>query len=141
MVLIETNIDDMNPQFYGHVMARLFEAGAKDAFLIPIQMKKNRPGTLLGVVARRRDETALAELLLRDTTTLGVRVQPVRRYVADRAFRRVETRFGSVSVKQKILDGVVAASAPEYEDCVRLADENGVALAEVYQAINEELWR
>ena len=77
----------------------------------------------------------------RDTTTLGVRVQPVRRYVADRAFRRVETRFGSVSVKQKILDGAVAASAPEYEDCVRLADENGVALAEVYQAINEELWR
>ncbi len=141
MVLIETNIDDMNPQLYGYVMERLFVGGARDVFLTPIQMKKNRPGTLLGVVARRRDEAALAELILRETTTLGVRVQPIRRYLADREFRRVQTRYGTVIVKRKLLDGAVAASVPEYEDCLRLADENGVRLADVYQATNEELLR
>jgi uncharacterized protein (TIGR00299 family) protein len=141
MVLIETNIDDMNPQLYGYVMEKLFDGGARDVFLTPIQMKKNRPGTLLGVVARRRDEAALAELILRETTTLGVRVQPIRRYLADREFRRVQTRYGTVTVKRKLLDGAVAATVPEYEDCLRLADENGVRLAEVYQATNEELLR
>jgi uncharacterized protein (TIGR00299 family) protein len=140
-VLIETNIDDMNPQLYGYVMQRLFDAGARDVYLTPIQMKKNRPGTLLAVVARRQDETVLAELILRETTTLGVRVQPVRRYLAGREFRPVRTRFGAVTVKQKVIDGVVAGYTPEYEDCVRLAGENGVGLAEIYQATNEELLR
>ncbi len=139
VVLIETNVDDMNPQLYGHVMERLFAAGARDVFLIPIQMKKNRPGTMLGAIVLRRDEAAMAELIIRETTTLGVRVLPLRRYVADREFAQVQTRFGAVTVKRKLLDGVVVSATPEYDDCVRLADENGVALAEVYQATNEEL--
>ncbi|HTX78322.1 MAG TPA: nickel pincer cofactor biosynthesis protein LarC, partial [Longilinea sp.] len=80
MVQIETNIDDMNPQFYGYVMEKLFAAGAKDVYLTPIQMKKNRPGTLLGIIANRQDEAALTEVILRETTTLGLRVLPISRH-------------------------------------------------------------
>jgi uncharacterized protein (TIGR00299 family) protein len=87
MVQIETNIDDMNPQFYGYLMEKLFAAGARDVYLTPIQIKKNRPGTLLGVIAYRHDEAALAELILRETTTLGLRVLPISRHEAHREFR------------------------------------------------------
>ena len=139
MVQLETNIDDMNPQFYGHVMEKLFAAGARDVFLTPIQMKKNRPGTLLGVIASRRDEAALADLLLRETTTLGVRVQPIARYEAAREVRAVETVYGTLTVKLKVLGGRVVQSVPEYDDCVRLANEHGVGLAEVYRAAAEAL--
>jgi uncharacterized protein (TIGR00299 family) protein len=141
MVQLETNIDDMNPQFYGHVMERLFAAGARDVFLTPIQMKKNRPGTLLGVIAMRRDEAALAELILRETTTLGLRVQPIRRYEATREFRDLETEYGILRLKLKLLGDKVVQSVPEYDDCVRLADEKGISLAEVYRAVNEALAR
>jgi uncharacterized protein (TIGR00299 family) protein len=123
MVQLETNIDDMNPQFYGYIMEKLFSAGALDVFLTPIQMKKNRPGTLLGVIALRRDEAALAELILRETTTLGLRVQPVGRFEARRAFGSIHTAFGELTVKQKILNDQVVQSVPEYEDCVRLAKD------------------
>ncbi len=141
MVQLETNIDDMNPQFYGHIMERLFAAGARDVFLVPIHMKKNRPGTLLSVIARRRDEAALAELILRETSTLGLRVRPIRRYEAQREFRELETVYGTLSVKNKLIDGKVVQSVPEYDDCVRLANEKGVSLAEVYRAVNEALAR
>jgi uncharacterized protein (TIGR00299 family) protein len=141
MVQLETNIDDMNPQFYGHVMDGLFAAGARDVFLTPIQMKKNRPGTLLGVIALRRDEAALAELILRETTTLGVRVQPIRRHEAAREIRQVETVYGTLGVKMKVLGGEVIQSVPEYDDCVRLANERGVSLAEVYDAVHKALAR
>jgi hypothetical protein len=141
MVQLETNIDDMNPQFYGHVMDKLMAAGARDVFLTPIQMKKNRPGTLLGVIACRRDEAALAELLLRETTTLGLRVQPIARYEAAREVRAVDTAYGTLTVKLKILEGKVVQSVPEYDDCVRLANENGVSLAEIYKATYEALAR
>jgi uncharacterized protein (TIGR00299 family) protein len=139
MVQLETNIDDMNPQFYGHVMDRLFAAGARDVFMTPIQMKKNRPGTLLAVIALRRDEAALAELLLRETTTLGLRVQPIARYEAEREFKEVQTAYGTLKVKHKLLGGRFVQSVPEYDDCVRLANERGVTLAEVYRATHEAL--
>ncbi len=139
MVQIETNIDDMNPQFYGYIMEKLFAAGARDVFLTPIQMKKNRPGTLLGVMALRRDEALLVDLLLRETTTLGLRVQPIERVEARREFRQVETAFGRLTLKEKILDGRIIQSVPEYDDCLRLARENNVSLAEVYQAVQKTL--
>ncbi len=137
MIQIETNIDDMNPQVFGHVMERLFAAGALDVYLAPIYMKKNRPATLLGVIARRQDEAALAELILRETTTLGLRVQPIYRYEAQHDFRLVHTPYGDLNVKQKIINGQVVQSMPEYDDCVRLANENGVSLADVYAAVNK----
>lgn len=139
MVQIETNIDDMNPQFYGYVMDKLFAAGAKDVYLIPIQMKKNRPGTLLGVICLRRDEAAIGEVILRETTTLGMRVLPIGRHEALREFRKVETRYGSLTIKVKVLNGLVIQSVPEYDECVRLANENNVSLAEIYRSAQNAL--
>ena len=139
MIQIETNIDDMNPQVFGYVMEKLFAAGALDVYMTPIYMKKNRPATLLGVIARRQDETTLAELILRETTTLGMRVHPIYRYEAPRDFRLVHTAFGDLNVKQKIINGQVVQSMPEYDDCVRLANENGVSLADIYVAVNKQL--
>jgi pyridinium-3,5-bisthiocarboxylic acid mononucleotide nickel chelatase len=134
LVLIETNIDDMNPQFFGHLMNRLFAAGALDVYLTPIYMKKNRPATLLGIVARRQDEPDLARLVLAETSTLGMRVQPVYRYTAQREMRRVETAYGEVPVKLKLLDGRAIQAVPEYDACVLLAEQQNVPLAQVYTA-------
>ena len=134
MVQMETNIDDMNPQFFGHVMERLFAAGAMDVYLTPIYMKKNRPGTLLGVIARRQDEAELARVILAETTTLGLRVIPVYRYEAQREFQRVATPYGEVQVKVKLVDGQALQAVPEYDDCVRLAAEQKTSLARVYAA-------
>ena len=134
LVLVETNIDDMNPQVYGHVMARLFAAGALDVFLTPIYMKKNRPATMLSVIARRADEAALAKIILAETTTFGMRVQPVYRYEAARTFRKVATEFGDLQVKLKVVDGKVLQAAPEYDDCQSAAQAQGVPFLDVYQA-------
>lgn len=134
LVLIECNIDDMNPQLFGPVMSRLFAAGALDVYLTPIYMKKNRPATLLGVVARKQDEPELARVILRETSTLGLRVQPVYRYTAQREFKMVTTPYGDVPVKIKIIDGRPAQAMPEFDDCVKLANEKQVSPAEVYSA-------
>ena len=137
VVQIETNIDDMNPQIFGYVMERLFAAGALDVYLTPIFMKKNRPATLLGVIARRQDEATLAELILRETTTLGLRVQPVHRYESQREFRLVQTPYGELKLKLKVINGQVIQASPEFEDCVRLAKDSGVSLAEIYAAASQ----
>ncbi len=139
MVQIETNIDDMNPQFYGFIMEKLFAAGARDVYLTPIQMKKNRPGTLMGVIAYRRDEAALSELILRETTTMGLRVFPIGRHEAMRNLRQIQTAYGSLTVKQKVLNGKVIQSVPEFDECVRLASENGVSLAEIYSSAHKAI--
>jgi len=139
MVQLETNIDDMNPQFYGYIMEKLFAAGAKDVYLTPIQMKKNRPGTLMGVIAYRRDEAALTELILRETTTLGLRSLPIGRHEALRDFKQIQTEYGKLTVKLKVLNGKVIQSVPEYDECVRLANENNVSLAEIYRSAQHTL--
>jgi hypothetical protein len=131
-VEIETNIDDMNPQFFGYVMSRLFEAGALDVYFTPVMMKKNRPATKLSVIAHAADEQKLCDLLLRETSTLGVRVQEVRRHEAERQFVTVPTRFGEVQVKLKILSGQVVQASPEYEACAALARQHDLPVAEVY---------
>ncbi len=134
LILLETNIDDMNPQFYGSVMARLFEAGARDVFFTPIYMKKNRPATMLSVIARRSDEAALARILLEQTSTLGMRMQPVYRIEADREFKQVETAFGPIPVKIKILDGRRIQAQPEYDACLKAAETHQAPVGEVYTA-------
>ena len=134
MVVIETNIDDSSAQALGHVMGRLFSAGALDVYFTPIYMKKNRPATMLSVIARKSDEASLARLILEETTTFGMRVQPIYRYEAERSFRTVQTEYGEVPLKLKILDGKVVQAAPEYDVCARLASEHNVPLAKVYAA-------
>jgi uncharacterized protein (DUF111 family) len=133
LVLLETNIDDLNPEFYDHVMGRLFDADALDVFLSPIQMKKNRPATLLRVLCKPADVDALMEILFTETSTLGIRQQSVTRHCLSRTFETVDTAYGPVQVKIAQGSGWRKA-APEYEDCRRLAEEKGAPLREVYRA-------
>jgi uncharacterized protein (TIGR00299 family) protein len=128
-VVLESNIDDMNPEFYDYLMERLFQKGALDVALSPLQMKKNRPGTLLRVIAEEKDGEALSELILQESTTLGVRSFPVNRKKLPREVREVETRYGKVRVK--VSGGL--RFQPEYEDCRRVAMEKGVPIQEVYR--------
>jgi uncharacterized protein (TIGR00299 family) protein len=133
-VVIEAAIDDMDPRLYGEVSRRLFAAGALDVALSPLQMKKGRPGTLLTVVARPELEGVLSGLLLRETTTLGVRSHDVRRTELLRRHETLETRFGAVRVKLGLLGGEIVNAVPEYDDCERLARERGVPLKDVLGA-------
>jgi uncharacterized protein (TIGR00299 family) protein len=134
VLMVEANIDDMNPQFYEHVLERLFDAGALDAYLTPIQMKRNRPATMLGLMVDEQKLDAMLGILFSETTTIGVRMHPVERRKLEREERAVETAFGPVQVKIAMLAGRVMNVAPEYRDCLRIAKEKSVPLKEVYQA-------
>ena len=137
VVLLETNLDNATGEQLGFAMERLFEAGALDVWHTPIQMKKNRPGILLSALAPANLESRLAEVFLRDTPTLGVRVRPVGRYVADRDTVTVETEYGPMRVKRKWLGGEVVSAAPEYEDVAAAAREAGVDWSAVEEAIEK----
>ena len=138
--VLETNIDDLNPEIYGYVMERLFAAGALDVFFAPIQMKKNRPATLLRVLCRPDDVRAMTDILFVETTTLGIREHTVRRHALQRSMQTVETPYGAVRVKVAALPhGGLIKAAPEYEDCRRLAEQHGVPLHEVYRAAMENV--
>ncbi len=134
LAMLETNIDDLNPEIYEYVMGRLFDAGALDVFFAPIQMKKNRPATLLRVLCRPDDVPTMTAILFAETTTLGVREQRVQRHALRRESRTVTTPYGEVRVKVATLGDGAAKAAPEYEDCRRLAAEHGIPLREVYRA-------
>jgi uncharacterized protein (TIGR00299 family) protein len=134
VVELACNLDDATGELLGYTMDCLLAAGALDVWFTPIQMKKNRPAALLSVLARPEDAAALAALLLSETPTLGVRRQIQGRTVAGREVRQVETPWGTVRVKIKLLDGRPAAASPEYDDCARLATTAGVPLAGVMAA-------
>ena len=134
LAVLETNIDNLNPEIYDYVMARLFKAGALDVFLSPIQMKKNRPATLLRVLCRPGDTDALTAILFAETSTLGVRRQMVTRHCLARSSHTVETPYGPVRIKIATWGEGQAKAAPEYDDCRRLAESSGVPLREVYRA-------
>lgn len=134
VVVLEANLDDLNPQVFGYVMDRLLEEGALDVFTVPVQMKKNRPGTLLTVLCKPGDAEKLTKIVFAETTTLGVRWREEQREVLERRFVSVETQWGAVRVKVANLNGTVANYAPEYEDCRCIAAEHGVPLKSVMQA-------
>lgn len=141
MVLLETNIDDMNPQFYDYVMEILFKQGALDVWLTPIQMKKNRPAIMLSVLAPAGLEGVLAETVMKETTTLGIRVRPVFRHIADRENSVIDSSHGKIRVKVKRFNGNVLGISPEYEDCRRIAAEKGIPFKEVYRVAEVEARR
>jgi uncharacterized protein (TIGR00299 family) protein len=130
--VIETNIDDMNPQLFGDVMERLLAAGALDVFMTPVQMKKNRPGTQLTVLCAPGDVDRMVELLLTHTTSFGVRVHEAQRRKLAREIVKVNTRFGEIEVKVGRLAGKIVSRAPEYESCRQAAARAGVAVKDVY---------
>jgi uncharacterized protein (TIGR00299 family) protein len=134
VVVIETNIDDFNPELYDHVMERLFEAGARDVYLTPVHMKKNRPGVLLSVLGTETDRDQLVRIILSETSAIGVRFHPARRLVLERQLREVGTPYGPVRVKVAVSPDGSENLAPEYEDCKRVAREKHVPIKLVYQA-------
>lgn len=139
VLLLETNIDDMNPQFYDYVTERLFQKGAKDVFLTPIYMKKTRPGVILSVISPPEKVDQLLEVIFEETTTLGVRISEVKkRGKLKRERKTITTKFGPVRVKFSMVDDQIRDVAPEYEDCKRIAKENKVPLKRVYEEVKRE---
>jgi len=134
IVVLETNIDDMNPQAYGYVMERAFGLGALDVFMVPAQMKKDRPGVLLTALCKPEKADAIIEMLLVQTTTLGVRYFEAKRRVLERITEAVDTQYGRVRVKVARDGARTLHFQPEYEDCARLAAETGAPLLEVQAA-------
>jgi uncharacterized protein (TIGR00299 family) protein len=137
LIIVETNIDDMSPQLYGYVMEQAFALGALDCYLTSVQMKKNRPGVLVSILCRPSERDALCELLLAETTTLGVRFYEVLRRALERETVSVETEFGPIDVKVARLNGRVVKEMPEYEQCRTAARKSKVALRVVEQAARE----
>ena len=133
LTVLEANLDDLNPQVFGYVMDRLLEEGALDAFGMPVQMKKNRPGMLLTVLCRPADAGKLAQLIFTETTTLGVRRRDEMRQTLARRWESVGTPWGEVRIKIASMNGTVTNYAPEYEDCRRIAAEHHVPLKTVIQ--------
>jgi hypothetical protein len=134
ITVLEANLDDLNPQVFGYVMDRLLEEGALDAFGVPVQMKKNRPGMLLTVLCRPEDAAKLTQLLFTETSTLGVRRREERRQALARKWVTVATQWGDVRLKIASMNGTVTNYAPEYEDCKKIAAEHRVPLKTVMQA-------
>ncbi len=137
MAMIETTIDDMNPEVYEFVRERLMAAGARDVWLENVQMKKGRPGVVVSAIAPESVKDAIVTALLRETTTLGVRVTPVTRYEAVRESVVVQTPLGPAGVKIKRLapGGEIVGISPEYEDCRQLAEQSSVPLSRVYDIV------
>jgi len=136
-LVLSTNIDDMNPELYPYVIEKLFESGAEDVWLYPIQMKKSRPAVTLKVLVPPACEEEIKEVMFAETKTLGVRVSEVYKEYLDREVIEVDTRFGPLRVKVARSKDQVANIAPEYEDCRRAAVKSGVPLKEVYAAAEE----
>ena len=130
--VIEANIDDSTPEVLGYALERLMEAGALDVTLQPVQMKKNRPGVLLSVIARPEERESLTGLIFAETSTLGVRIHSAERRVQQRRLIEVETGYGTARVKV----GDSGAFAPEFEDCRRLSLQHGKPLKQVLADVN-----
>lgn len=134
---LEANIDDMNPEFYEHLFEKLLKAGVMDVYLQNIQMKKNRPATMLTVQLYPEKLEEIRNLIFKETTSIGVRVYPITKYMLPYEIRTVETECGSARVKFAFLDGKVCTMSPEYEDCRKLAQESGHSLKKVYDLVKQ----
>jgi pyridinium-3,5-bisthiocarboxylic acid mononucleotide nickel chelatase len=135
LLVVETNIDDMNPEFYDYVMQKLFALGVLDVGISPVQMKKNRPGALIRVLLEPAIESRVIELLFEETTTLGVRVHEVKRVELQRRIKEIETPYGTCRVKCVLMPDGAERMIPEYEDCRRLAEERNIPLRRVYEDV------
>ncbi len=139
VTVIESNIDNMTGELLGGLMDTLLLAGALDVSFTPLQMKKNRPATMVTVICSQEMGDVLAQVLLRETSTLGVRLQQMQRLKAQRTQERIETPLGTMLVKVKRLGAKVLSATPEFEDCQRIAREKNLPLAEVYEVAQHTL--
>ena len=137
IVVLQSEIDDMNPQIFGLVMERLYAAGALEVYFASVQMKKNRPGTLLTILARPEQREELSAIVFRETTTIGVRYHEVLRERLERQIVPVDTPLGMVRFKIARLGDTIVNAAPEFEDCLRIASERSVPVKDVQAAANK----
>lgn len=137
--LVECNLDDMNPEISTHLFELLFAAGASDVFFTPIVMKKSRPGITLSVLCSSDLETKIVDVVLRETTTFGLRITTVSKTAIDREERTVTTSLGDVRVKIGKIQGKAVKMKPEFEDCRRIANERGVPLRRVMETVQRAL--
>ena len=133
LAVLETNLDDLNPEIYPYVIESLFSAGALDVTLTPIQMKKNRPGTQIQVLSKPSGIDTLRSILFRETTTLGIKQFLVDRYALPRTIREIETPYGKIRVKIAEISPDLKKISPEFEDCRRAAQEHGIPISQIYQ--------
>jgi len=138
ILIIETNIDDMDPRIYEHVIERLLELGALDAHLTPVIMKKSRPAVRLTVLSSQAEADILSRAILEETTTFGLRFTEAGRRILERKMVKTETPYGSVRVKQGFLDGRLVSATPEYQDCRKAALKHGIPLRKVIAAANRK---
>ena len=136
--LLETNVDDLIPEILGHVQEKLFEHGALDVWFTPIQMKKNRPAVTLSVICRPLLEAALIRVILEESSTLGARVHPLKRYEAEREVVSIDTSLGRARVKVKKSEGKMVGLSPEFEDCKEIAQREGLPLQDVYRRVERD---
>ncbi|MCK5286761.1 MAG: LarC family nickel insertion protein, partial [Thermodesulfovibrionia bacterium] len=139
VVLIETNIDDMNPQIYEYVMERLFQYGALDVFLTQIIMKKSRPGIKLSVLCGEDKKDGLMKIILEETTSIGVRFYEAQRKMLRRTIESIDTKFGKIRVKVSRYGDRILKITPEYEDCKKIAKQRAIPLKEVIKKVGLSL--
>jgi hypothetical protein len=135
VTVIETNIDDMNPQLFEYVMEKLFRAGALDVFLTQIHMKKGRPGIKLSVLCRKEQRNPLITLIMNETSTIGVRFHEVKRIALERTIKKVDTEFGRIRIKFSRLGDEITKTTPEYEDCKKIARKRGIPLIQIIKKV------
>lgn len=136
MCILEATIDDMNPQFYGYLMDKLFNAGARDVYYIPVYMKKNRPGIVVTITAPVSSENIIKEVMFKETTTIGIRKFNIERTELCREIKTLSTDYGDIKFKVSSYMGKVVNVSPEYEDLKTAAEVHGVPMKEVYNSVN-----
>ena len=134
IIKLECNLDNMNPEWLDYVMERLYSSGALEVFMTPVHMKKNRPGILLTVLSPIDKLNELQKILFLETTTLGVRFKEWSRKVLERRITSVKTQWGTVRIKEGLLDGNVVNIAPEYEDVKAIANSNNISIKQAHEA-------
>lgn len=133
--ILETNIDDMNPELYEYVQEKLFEVGALDVFKTPIYMKKGRPGIKLSVLTDEKGEKDILDVIFEETTSIGVRKHKVEKIMLNRDFSKVKTEYGDITVKKSYYKGKLVKYKPEYEECKAIAKEKNISIDKVYKAV------
>lgn len=137
--LIETNIDDMNPEFYGYIEEKLFARGALDVYKTPIIMKKSRPAIKLSILIKAKHEREILDIIFKETTALGIRKFQVEKIMLQRSFRKVRTQYGEVTIKNSYYQGKLVKYKPEYDDCKKIAMANNLPITQVYREVNKAI--
>lgn len=141
VIIVETNIDNMNPELYEYVITKLFDAGALDVYLTPVQMKKNRPGIILSSIVEEKDLNKIIETVFNETTSLGIRTYKVSRFKLRREERIINTKYGKIKIKIGKIGNTIKNIAPEYESCKKIAEKLNLPLKNIYSEVNRGLRR